>query len=187
VLGGLAPDRGRGGIRRAARPPCRRDPAGPSRPSARARHRGGTADRRKRLPAGRAYARGAGVLCRRNDVPSGGWYVGPAIVAVNDPHAPIAGEELFGPLLAVLRAADFAHALALAADTAYALTGGVFSRRPGTSGRPPKRFAPGTCTSTAALPARGSAASRSAATACRASARKQAAPSISCSSSSRAC
>lgn len=37
-------------------------------------------------------------------------------------------EEVFGPVLAVTRAKDFAHALALANDSDYALTGGVFSR-----------------------------------------------------------
>ena len=39
-------------------------------------------------------------------------------------------EEIFGPLLTVLRADDFEHALALANDTDYALTGGIFSRSP---------------------------------------------------------
>src|SRR5262249_43903407 len=39
-------------------------------------------------------------------------------------------EEIFGPLLTVLRAEDFEHALALANDTEYALTGGLYSRSP---------------------------------------------------------
>jgi RHH-type proline utilization regulon transcriptional repressor/proline dehydrogenase/delta 1-pyrroline-5-carboxylate dehydrogenase len=42
----------------------------------------------------------------------------------------VAREEIFGPVLAVLRARDFSHALALANDTSYALTAGVFSRSP---------------------------------------------------------
>ena len=52
------------------------------------------------------------------------------MVVTRDPRARIATEEIFGPLLTVLRADDFEHALALANDTAYALTGGLFSRSP---------------------------------------------------------
>ena len=42
----------------------------------------------------------------------------------------IAREEIFGPVLAVPKAKDFSHALELANDSAYKLTGGVFSRTP---------------------------------------------------------
>lgn len=70
------------------------------------------------------------VLLQRDDVPAGGWFVGPTIVAVDDPGAPIATEEIFGPVLAVLRARDFDHAIELANGTDYALTAGVFSRSP---------------------------------------------------------
>jgi RHH-type proline utilization regulon transcriptional repressor/proline dehydrogenase/delta 1-pyrroline-5-carboxylate dehydrogenase len=70
------------------------------------------------------------VLLQRDDVPDGGWYVGPTIVAVDDPDAPIATEEIFGPVLSVLRARDFDHALELANGTDYALTAGCFSRSP---------------------------------------------------------
>jgi RHH-type proline utilization regulon transcriptional repressor/proline dehydrogenase/delta 1-pyrroline-5-carboxylate dehydrogenase len=70
------------------------------------------------------------VLLARDDVPDDGWFVGPTIVAVDDPLAPIASEEIFGPVLAVLRARDFDHAIELANGTDYALTGGLFSRSP---------------------------------------------------------
>ena len=70
------------------------------------------------------------VLASRDDVPSGGWYVSPTLVAVDDPDSPIAQEELFGPVVAVLRARDFDHTLELANDTPYALTAGLFSRSP---------------------------------------------------------
>ena len=46
------------------------------------------------------------------------------------PHARIAQEEIFGPVLAVIKARDFGHALEIANGTKYALTGGVFSRSP---------------------------------------------------------
>ena len=62
--------------------------------------------------------------------PDGGWFVPPTVVADVDPHAPIATDEHFGPVLTVSRAKDFDEALTIAADTPYALTGGVFSRSP---------------------------------------------------------
>jgi len=77
-----------------------------------------------------AYTRGEGVVYRHQDVPGGGWYVGPTIIVSRDPRARVACEEVFGPVLVVFRADDFEHALALANDTDYALTGGVFSRSP---------------------------------------------------------
>ncbi|MCA1656369.1 MAG: bifunctional proline dehydrogenase/L-glutamate gamma-semialdehyde dehydrogenase, partial [Actinobacteria bacterium] len=46
------------------------------------------------------------VLFQHREAQGGGWYVGPTIVAVDDPRAPIANDELFGPVLAVLRAQD---------------------------------------------------------------------------------
>jgi RHH-type proline utilization regulon transcriptional repressor/proline dehydrogenase/delta 1-pyrroline-5-carboxylate dehydrogenase len=70
------------------------------------------------------------VLLQRTDVPSTGWFVGPTIVEVDDPGAAVATEEIFGPVLSVLRARDFDHALELANATDYALTAGCFSRSP---------------------------------------------------------
>jgi RHH-type proline utilization regulon transcriptional repressor/proline dehydrogenase/delta 1-pyrroline-5-carboxylate dehydrogenase len=70
------------------------------------------------------------VVLSREDLPEGGYYVGPTIVADLDPKAPIAREEIFGPVLSVLRAADFDEAIRLANDTDYALTAGLFSRSP---------------------------------------------------------
>jgi RHH-type proline utilization regulon transcriptional repressor/proline dehydrogenase/delta 1-pyrroline-5-carboxylate dehydrogenase len=70
------------------------------------------------------------VLAQREDVPTKGWYVAPTLVAVEDPDSSLAQDELFGPVVAVLRARDFDHAIALANDTPYALTAGLFSRSP---------------------------------------------------------
>jgi RHH-type proline utilization regulon transcriptional repressor/proline dehydrogenase/delta 1-pyrroline-5-carboxylate dehydrogenase len=78
----------------------------------------------------RGYVAESEVVYRRDDVPAGGWYVGPAVVVAHDPRARVACEEIFGPVLVVMRADDFEHALALADDTDYALTGGLFSRLP---------------------------------------------------------
>jgi RHH-type transcriptional regulator, proline utilization regulon repressor / proline dehydrogenase / delta 1-pyrroline-5-carboxylate dehydrogenase len=59
-----------------------------------------------------------------------GWYVRPAVFADVAPTARIAQEEIFGPVLAVLKAGSFAEALSLANSTEYALTGGVYTRSP---------------------------------------------------------
>jgi RHH-type proline utilization regulon transcriptional repressor/proline dehydrogenase/delta 1-pyrroline-5-carboxylate dehydrogenase len=59
-----------------------------------------------------------------------GNFVGPMIVAGVRPEASVAQEEIFGPVLAVLRARDLDEALAIANGTAYALTGGLYSRSP---------------------------------------------------------
>jgi RHH-type proline utilization regulon transcriptional repressor/proline dehydrogenase/delta 1-pyrroline-5-carboxylate dehydrogenase len=76
------------------------------------------------------------VLLRRDDVPAEGWYVGPTVVAGLDPATSrVAREEVFGPVLAVFRAADLDEAVALANDTDYALTAGVHSRSPSTVAR----------------------------------------------------
>ena len=63
-------------------------------------------------------------------LPAQGYYVGPHIFADVKPTARIAQEEIFGPVLAVIRATDFDDALGIANGTDYALTGGVFSRSP---------------------------------------------------------
>jgi RHH-type proline utilization regulon transcriptional repressor/proline dehydrogenase/delta 1-pyrroline-5-carboxylate dehydrogenase len=62
--------------------------------------------------------------------PSGGWFVPPAILAVDDAQHELMQRELFGPVLAVFRARDFAHALDIATNTEFALSGAVYSRSP---------------------------------------------------------
>ncbi len=61
---------------------------------------------------------------------TGGYYVGPTIFLDTPPEARIAQEEIFGPVLAVIRARDIAHAIEIFNGTDYALTGGIFSRSP---------------------------------------------------------
>jgi RHH-type proline utilization regulon transcriptional repressor/proline dehydrogenase/delta 1-pyrroline-5-carboxylate dehydrogenase len=70
------------------------------------------------------------VVLARDDLPGEGFFVGPTIVTDVAPDAPLAREEIFGPVLSVLRAASFEDAVAIANDTDYALTAGVFSRSP---------------------------------------------------------
>jgi RHH-type proline utilization regulon transcriptional repressor/proline dehydrogenase/delta 1-pyrroline-5-carboxylate dehydrogenase len=73
-------------------------------------------------------------------LPSHGHFVGPAIVADLIPAHPLAQDELFGPLVCVFRAASFEEALALANDSDYALTGGVYSRSPSHLDEAVRRF-----------------------------------------------
>lgn len=58
----------------------------------------------------------------------GGYFVEPTIFADVRPDARIAQEEIFGPVLTFIRAADFAEALSIANGTVYGLTGSVYSR-----------------------------------------------------------
>ncbi len=57
-------------------------------------------------------------------------YIGPHIFSGIRPHHRLAREEIFGPVLSVMRAASFAEALDWANASAYKLTGGIFSRKP---------------------------------------------------------
>ena len=59
-----------------------------------------------------------------------GWFVGPTIFTGVAPDSSLAQEEIFGPVLAVIDAADLDEALRIANSTPYALTGGYYSRSP---------------------------------------------------------
>ena len=57
-----------------------------------------------------------------------GYFLKPTVIADVEPRAVIFREEIFGPVLAVTKANDFEHALELANDSEYGLTGAVYSR-----------------------------------------------------------
>ena len=59
-----------------------------------------------------------------------GYFVEPTVIADVDPHATIAQEEIFGPVLAVIKAKNFDDALRIANDTEFGLTGSVFTDNP---------------------------------------------------------
>ncbi len=59
---------------------------------------------------------------------SDGYFIEPTIIADVAPRARIAQEEIFGPVLAVIKARDFNHALEIANDSEFGLTGAVYSR-----------------------------------------------------------
>ncbi|MEO1522591.1 MAG: aldehyde dehydrogenase family protein, partial [Cyanobacteria bacterium J06633_2] len=64
------------------------------------------------------------------EVPTTGYFIGPTIFTDVMPDHVIAQEEIFGPVLAVMKAQNFDDALAIANGTNFALTGGLYSRTP---------------------------------------------------------
>ncbi len=61
---------------------------------------------------------------------TGGYYVPPTVFVDVKPDAVIAREEIFGPVVAVIRAKNLDEAFAIVNSVDYALTGGLFSRSP---------------------------------------------------------
>jgi RHH-type proline utilization regulon transcriptional repressor/proline dehydrogenase/delta 1-pyrroline-5-carboxylate dehydrogenase len=62
--------------------------------------------------------------------PQEGYFVGPVIFSEVEPQSRLAQEEIFGPVLSVIKARDFEQALEIANGSSFALTGGLFSRSP---------------------------------------------------------
>lgn len=59
-----------------------------------------------------------------------GWFQGPVVVGDIQPQHRIAQEEIFGPVVGVLRCPSFEDALTMAMQSDFALTGGIYSRSP---------------------------------------------------------
>src|SRR3954466_10116248 len=64
------------------------------------------------------------------DLPAEGFFVPPTIFTDVKPTMRLSCEEIFGPVLSVIRVRDLDEAIKVANDTDYALTGGFFSRSP---------------------------------------------------------
>jgi 1-pyrroline-5-carboxylate dehydrogenase len=62
------------------------------------------------------------------ETPEGGYFIPPTIFGDVPGDARIAQEEIFGPVLTLIRAHDFDDALAIANSTEYGLTGALFSQ-----------------------------------------------------------
>jgi RHH-type transcriptional regulator, proline utilization regulon repressor / proline dehydrogenase / delta 1-pyrroline-5-carboxylate dehydrogenase len=62
--------------------------------------------------------------------PDNGYFIGPVIFTDVSPNAVIAQQEIFGPVVAVIKVKNFKEALEVANGTNYALTGGLYSRTP---------------------------------------------------------
>jgi 1-pyrroline-5-carboxylate dehydrogenase len=59
-----------------------------------------------------------------------GYFIQPTVFADVDPNARIAQEEIFGPVLTVIKAKNFDHALEIANNTEFGLTGALYSKNP---------------------------------------------------------
>jgi 1-pyrroline-5-carboxylate dehydrogenase len=57
-----------------------------------------------------------------------GYFIEPTVIADVRPGATIEQEEIFGPVLGVIKARDFDHALEIANDTEFGLTGAAYTR-----------------------------------------------------------
>ena len=75
-----------------------------------------------------ALAEGGMLLAGGARAARDGWFLAPTVIGDVTPDATIAREEIFGPVLALSRADDFTHALLLANDSEFGLTGAVYSR-----------------------------------------------------------
>jgi RHH-type proline utilization regulon transcriptional repressor/proline dehydrogenase/delta 1-pyrroline-5-carboxylate dehydrogenase len=71
-----------------------------------------------------AYAGEAGALAEE------GYFIAPHIFAEVPRQSFLANEEIFAPVLSVMKAKNFDQALEIAMEVKYALTGGLFSRSP---------------------------------------------------------
>jgi RHH-type transcriptional regulator, proline utilization regulon repressor / proline dehydrogenase / delta 1-pyrroline-5-carboxylate dehydrogenase len=88
------------------------------------------AEAQARLDKAAAEAGPGARLLFRGEAPPGGRFVAPAIFAISDPSHRFLQDELFGPILAAVKAETFEEALAMAMMSPFALTGAVFTRSP---------------------------------------------------------
>src|SRR5277367_5955577 len=61
------------------------------------------------------------------ETPEKGYFLEPTVFADVAPNARISQEEIFGPVLAIIKAKDYDDALAIANNTEYGLTGAVYT------------------------------------------------------------
>jgi len=73
---------------------------------------------------------GARIVCggRRPDHDSPGFFYEPTLIADVNPDMTVAREEIFGPVLVVIPFDDDSHAVSIANDSIYGLSGAVFGR-----------------------------------------------------------
>jgi 1-pyrroline-5-carboxylate dehydrogenase len=71
------------------------------------------------------------LVCGGGAGSTNGYYVQPTVIADVSPTARLAQEEIFGPVLAVIKVKDFAEGLEVANNTDYGLTGSVFTNDEG--------------------------------------------------------
>jgi RHH-type proline utilization regulon transcriptional repressor/proline dehydrogenase/delta 1-pyrroline-5-carboxylate dehydrogenase len=98
---------------------------------------------RERVEEYVALGRREGKVAAQAAAPAEGFYFPPTVVTDLPAGSRLLREEIFGPLLAVVRVRSMDEALAVANDSEYALTGGLFSRSPANISRAAREFAVG--------------------------------------------
>ncbi|MCX6151759.1 MAG: L-glutamate gamma-semialdehyde dehydrogenase [Ignavibacteriales bacterium] len=68
------------------------------------------------------------LLCGGEKVEGNGYYIKPTVIVDVDPMARISQEEIFGPVLAVIKVKNFDDALKIANNTNYGLTGAIYTK-----------------------------------------------------------
>ncbi len=71
---------------------------------------------------------GGRLISGGEEVQGDGYFIKPTVIADVDPKVTIAQEEIFGPVLAVIKAKNFDEALAIANNTEFGLTAGIYTR-----------------------------------------------------------
>ncbi|NOY07205.1 MAG: L-glutamate gamma-semialdehyde dehydrogenase [Chlorobi bacterium] len=69
-----------------------------------------------------------------------GWFIQPTVIGNVKPNHTIAQEEIFGPVLALIKAKDYDNALKIANGTIYGLTGSVYTNNPDKMERARREF-----------------------------------------------
>ncbi|MBA2743549.1 MAG: L-glutamate gamma-semialdehyde dehydrogenase [Chthoniobacterales bacterium] len=85
----------------------------------------------KRIQERIAHGKSEATLAyQAKEIPKEGYFIPPTIFTNVRPDSRLAQEEIFGPVLSVIKVRDLDEAIAVANGTKYALTGGFFSRSP---------------------------------------------------------
>lgn len=83
-----------------------------------------------RIQTAASRAKSEGRVLFETTVPREGYFISPTIVEGISPDSWTAQNEIFGPVLAVIKVKTFDEALKVANGTDFALTGGIYSRSP---------------------------------------------------------
>lgn len=86
---------------------------------------------------------GSKVDPRNNETTCTGYFLGPTLFETSDPKGFLMQNELFGPVLTMMRVKNLDEALAVANDVPFALTGAIYSRSPENLKRAQAEFAVG--------------------------------------------
>jgi len=80
------------------------------------------------------------ILTGGERAPGEGYFIQPTVIADIAPKSKLEQEEIFGPVLAVIKARGFDHAMEIANDTEFGLTGSVYTSSPDKAGRAIRDF-----------------------------------------------